>query len=182
MTYRILWATAVLALLGTSLSAQDTGLSLGETVTDDPAIGQRYTGEKFDDWTLRCIKTDQETDPCEMFQVLKDQEDNTVAEMALNKFPGDGPAVAGGVLVTPLETLLTKQVTIVLGDGQGRRYPFSVCTAVGCIARLGLTAEDIAAYKAGSEAQVIIYPFAAPDTPVILPMSLAGFTAAYGKI
>lgn len=156
---------------------------MGEAVSNEPAVGQRYTGEKIGDWTLRCVKTDNETDPCEMFQVLKDQDGNAVAEMALNKFPeNDGPAVAGGVLISPLETLLTKQVTIVLGDGQGRRYPYSVCTNQGCISRLGLTADDIAAYKAGNEAQVIIYPFAAPDIPVILPMSLAGFTAAYDKM
>ncbi len=160
----------------------ENGLSLGEPVQNGPEIGEQYIAETFGDWGLRCLKTEAETDPCQLWQLLRDNDGNAVAEIAINPLPAQGRAVAGANLIVPLETYLTEQVTIQVDQSKGRQYPFAFCTQIGCVARIGLTAEDIAAYKAGAGAVVRIVPFAAPDQNVILPLSLTGFTAGYNAL
>jgi invasion protein IalB len=64
-------------------------------------------------------------------------------------------------------------------EGQPKRYPFTFCSAVGCVARLGLVAEEVEGFRRGTKAQVRIVPAAAPDQEVILDVSLAGFTAGF---
>ena len=56
------------------------------------------------------------------------------------------------------------------------------CNPVGCYARMGLTPEDVNAFKRGSEAVITIVPALAPDQQVKLTLSLSGFTASYGKV
>jgi len=67
-------------------------------------------------------------------------------------------------------------------SGEVRVYPFAFCRQIGCFSRLGLTAEDIAGFRAGVVANVIIVPAAAPDQTVNLRASLSGFTAAWNAI
>ena len=99
--------------------------------------------------------------------------------MALFRLPADGKAIAGATVTVPLETLLTAQLTISVDGGKGKRYPFSFCTPIGCIARIGFTAEDIATFKKGAKATVTLVPAPAPDQKVELDMSLSGFTNGY---
>ena len=55
------------------LWAQNTeageGLSLGLAVTT-PEIGQPYIAERIGDWNLRCIRTRDGNDPCELTQII----------------------------------------------------------------------------------------------------------------
>lgn len=176
-------------LLGSAALAQTTDetdtqtptdLSLGEVV--GPQIGDRYVAQTSGDWNIRCLKTEDGNDPCQLQQQLIDQDGNLVAEITMNPLSGDGPVVAGANLITPLETMLTEQVTIQVDEGQAKRYPFAFCSTVGCISRIGLTADELASYKAGANARIVIVPFAAPDKPVVLVVSLTGFTAAFDTL
>lgn len=179
--------TLALALAGPAL-AQDTagdatadGLSLGEAVEED-AVGAAYIAETFNDWELVCIRTGEGNDPCEMYQLLLDQTGNAVAEVTMIALPAGSEAVAGGNIVTPLGTLLPQQLTLQVDDGAARRYPFTWCNAVGCIARVGFTAPEIEAFKRGGAATITIFSVEAPGEPVNLTMSLMGFTAAYDAV
>ncbi len=157
-------------------------LSLGEEVNEGPKVGQRYARAEFNDWLIQCVKTENGNDPCNMFQLLRDTEGNPVAEVVMQPLSGQGQAIAGANVVTPLETLLTAQLSIAVDAGKAKRYPFSFCTKQGCVSRIGLTANDLASYKRGNEAKVVMVPAGAPDKPVQLTMSLAGFTAAYDSL
>jgi invasion protein IalB len=53
---------------------------------------------------------------------------------------------------------------------------------VGCYVRLGLTPEDVDAFKRGNEAVITIVPALALDQQVTIAISLSGFTASYGKV
>ena len=53
---------------------------------------------------------------------------------------------------------------------------------MGCVARVGFTAEEIAAFKAGGKATMTIVPAVAPDKTVALDMSLKGFTAGFDAV
>jgi invasion protein IalB len=144
--------------------------------------GQAYLAEEHGDWELRCVKVEQGPEPCQLYQVLTDQNGGAVAEIVVFPLPEGQEAVAGALITTPLETLLTQQITVVIDDGEGRRYPFSFCTEQGCVARLGLTPSDLDALRRGSEARVRIVPARAPDQEVMLSASLSGFTAGFEAV
>jgi len=126
---------------------------------------------------LRCIKTAEGLDPCQLYQLLKNSECTSVAEVNFFPLPPGDKAVAGANIITPLETLLTEQIRFSVDADSARRYPFSFCAQVGCIARLGFTAPEVDQLKRGAQARAVIVPAAAPDRTVDLTMSLTGFTA-----
>ena len=162
-------------------AAPVSDLALGSTVAAD-GVGSTYTQEVFTDWELRCIRSAEGDDPCQLYQLLKDESGNSVAEVSLFTLPAGQQAIAGATIVTPLETLLTEDIVIQVDSGAAKRYPFSFCSQGGCVARLGFTAEDLAGLKAGAKAMVTIVPVAAPDQKVNLNLSLKGFTAAYAAV
>ena len=157
-------------------------LSMGEDADADPELGKPYTKEVNGAWEMRCIKTEAEEDPCQMYQLMDDGQGAPVAEISLFRLPEGGKAQAGATVVVPLETSLPQQLTIAVDGGKARRYPYAFCNPVGCYARLGLTAEDIAAFRRGKEAVITIVPALAPDQQVKLALSLDGFTASYNKV
>lgn len=163
-------------------SSSEGVLDLGQPVGDGPAIGDRYSKEKFGDWDLACIKTDAETDPCSLLQILRDEENNAVAEVSLFRLEGGGQAVAGATVIVPLETLLPAQLTIAVDGASGKRYNYSFCNQIGCFAQIGLTQADVDAFKRGNAATVSLVPAPAPDQKVVLDMSLSGFTKGYDAV
>jgi invasion protein IalB len=159
--------------------AADNGLSMGAPVTDGPAIGETFTRETFGDWQLRCIKSEDGKDPCQLYQLLRDSTDNAVAEINLFLLPEGAQAFAGATVVTPLETLLTEQIRLTVDGGAARRYPFNFCAQVGCISRMGFTDDEITQFKRGAAAQFRIVPASAPNAEVLVNVSLKGFTAGF---
>lgn len=158
------------------------GLSLGEEASQEPQVGETYVKETFGDWSMRCIKTEEGDDPCQMYQLLADGEGTPISEFTLFRLPGDGPAKAGATVIVPLETSLSAQLTIQIDDNPARRYPFAFCNNVGCYARIGLTEEDVESFKQGNQATMTIVPIVAPDQRVDVTLSLSGFTASYDVV
>lgn len=184
---------AFVALSGLPVAAQDAPapeaaapeLSMGAEAA--PAVltketaqpGQGYLAANFEGWEQRCEKTEDGKDPCQLFQLLKDTDGNSVAEFSIFPLPAGGKAVAGATVVAPLETLLTAGLTIAIDSAPAKIYPFNFCTQLGCVARVGFTAEELAQLKKGNKAVATIVPAVAPDTPVNLDISLKGFTAGF---
>lgn len=160
----------------------DSDLSLGEPVQSEPGIGDAYLREEFGDWAMRCIRSEDGNDPCQLYQLLEDQTGNAVAEITVFPLEDGQQAEAGATVVTPLETLLTQQVTLTVDQGQAKRYPFTFCAQIGCISRIGLLAEEVDQFRRGAKATIRIVPAAAPDQEVLLDVSLSGFTAGYAAV
>jgi invasion protein IalB len=163
------------------------GLSLGTPLDSaeaptvaDLAVGQPYVRGESGDWLYRCLKAEEGgVDPCQLYQLLNDENDNSVAEISIFPLPGSGRAAAGATIVAPLETLLTQELTMSVDGGTARRYPFTFCNTAGCVARVGFTSDEIAQFKRGNQAIITMVPAAAPDEKVELTVSLSGFTAGY---
>ncbi len=194
----------LLALMGAPLAAQETAapaegegaapteaapapadsLALGQEVGAADGPGSNYTAATFEAWEQRCVKTESGVDPCQLYLLLKDKEGNSVAEFTIFNLPkgSEGPAVAGATFIAPLETLLTTGMLMQIDASKPKAYPFSFCTQIGCIARIGFTAEEIAAMKSGANAVITIVPFVAPDEKVELTLSLKGFTAGLDAV
>jgi len=159
------------------------GLSMGEEVADENAPGTTYIVDRFNDWELRCIRVEEgQKEPCQLFQLLKDDQGVEIAEVNFLALANSGQAVAGATIVAPLETLLIKQLTLSVDAGAKKRYPFRFCNQVGCYAQIGFSNGDVAAFKRGAAASVTIYPAFAPDEEITVKLSLAGFTKAYDAL
>lgn len=173
-------ATDAPAATDVPADAVSMGQEVGAAPTDGP--GSVYVKSTHDDWELRCVKAADGSDPCQLYQLLKDEKGNSVAEISLFALPAGGPAVAGANIIAPLETLLTQQLQIQIDTSKAKVYPFTWCDRGGCVARIGFTAEEVAALKAGNKATVTIVPAAAPDQRVALNLSLKGFTAGFDAV
>ena len=158
------------------------GLSMGEVVINERQPGDTYVSETFGDWSMRCVVAAEGDDPCQMYQLLNNPDGDPVAEFTMIRLPDGGEVAAGATIIVPLETNLQTQLSIKVDDGPTKRYPFLFCNSVGCYARIGLTAEEIESYKSGANAEMWIFPVAAPDTRVSVSVSLTGFTAAFDNV
>ncbi|MDP3340114.1 invasion associated locus B family protein [Frigidibacter sp.] len=147
-----------------------------------PGIGEAYTEATHGDWEQRCVRTEDGSDPCQLYQLLKDQDGNPVAEFSLFGLPEGEQAAAGGTIMTPLETLLPEAILMQVDTGEAKRYAFTFCAPIGCVARVGFTDAEIASFKKGNKATMAITPMAAPDRKVQLNVSLKGFTAGYDAV
>lgn len=164
----------------TDEAAPDTQFDLGSPVGEAPLqAGQPYVRDAFGDWALRCLFAPDGPDPCQMYQLLLNEDETPVAEISVVPLAPGGEAQAGVIVVVPLETQLTEQLTLSIDDGEARRYPYDFCNAAGCIARFGLSADQVAQFKRGSAGSISIVPAAAADQRINLRMSLTGFTAGF---
>ena len=157
-------------------------LALPAQVSAQNAGNAPYLKETHGDWEIRCILPQGARERCQIYQKLSEATGNEVGEINIFVIePGEG-AVAGAVIITPLGTLLTSQLALKIGDLDRKRYPFAWCTQVGCVARIGLTVTELAAFKQSSQAAITIVSVSTPDTPVVLAISLKGFAAAFAAM
>ncbi len=145
-------------------------------------VGQPYAKESFGDWTLRCMKTENGADPCELYQLLKDQQNSPVAEASV--IPMFGQKVEAIItFIAPLETDLGAGLGLQVDSAKEARYPFMLCARVGCISRIGLAAAELDPLKRGSKATVSVVPFGVGKEQMVkLPLSLSGFTAGMNAL
>lgn len=153
---------------------EDLGSPESEANSNGP-----YIRETYGDWALRCIRAQDASEQCQLYQLLLGPDGTPISEVSLLPLPNGGNAAAGAVVVVPLETQLTEQLTLRVDGSEGRRYDFDFCNPAGCVARFGLTAAQVDQFKAGVTGTLEIVPAAAPDQRIELTMSLSGFTAGY---
>ncbi len=154
----------------------------GELSTGTQALPEGYVKSTHGDWELRCIRANDGSDPCELYQLLKDDKGNSVAEITMVALPEGSKAAAGVTIVAPLLTLLTQQLQLAVDTSKPKLYPYSFCSSSGCFARIGLLPEELEALKKGAKANITIVPAETPDKPVTLAASLKGFTDAFDAV
>ena len=165
----------------TTAAADGVTLGVPDGIPDQATaeMGGVYLAESFDGWQLRCVKKEAGGDPCQLYQLLNDETGNPVSEISFFVLPEGSKAVMGATVLAPLETLLTANLRIGVDEGTAKIYPFSYCTVNGCVAKVGFTAEDVAAMQAGTEGVMTVVPAAAPKKTVAIKIALNGFTAGH---
>lgn len=167
--------------------AGGTTVDMGTPATPaaQPKI-ETYVAETYGAWSRECIKLPEgqdRPDPCQISQILHEGDNkNAIGKMTVGKLPEGGKAAAGSMIIVPLGTLLTQQITLGVDQGAARRYPFRFCDRVGCVAQIGLTAAEVQSLKAGKMAKITIRPAAKPDQQVVVDVSLDGFTKAWESL
>ena len=160
------------------VAADGSELSLGTEVGAKDGPGTTYTAASFESWEQRCVRAPAGgVDTCQLYQLLKDDKGNSVAEITLFGLPDGQEAAAGATIIAPLETLLTNGMMLQIDSAKPKAYPFTWCSSIGCIARIGLTKAEVEALKKGNKATITIVPVVAPTEKVLLDVSLKGFTA-----
>ena len=173
------FAMALLCAPAWAQSESDS-LSLGVPL-NLPKIGEPYLAEKFGDWSLQCIRTKDAKDPCEMHQLMLNAEGQPMSEVSLFRLPQGQGAIAGANIIVPLETLLTTPIIIGFDEETRKQYPYTFCNSVGCVARIGLTENEVTLFKKGAVAKITVVHISRPNQPITFDMSLKGFTAAFNK-
>lgn len=166
-------------------TAAPTGdLAMGKEAGGGDGPGSNYTAANFEAWEQKCVRTESGIDPCQLYTLLKDKDGNSVAEFTMFNLPAgsEGPAIAGATFIAPLETLLPAGMTLQIDTSKVKVYPFTFCTQIGCVARIGFTTEEVEAMKKGANAVLTIVPFVAPTEKVELTMPLKGFTAGFDAV
>lgn len=166
---------------GLNMGAEATAAAVPPT-QETAEVGQTYILANFELWEQRCVKAKDGSDPCQLYQLLKDKDGNNVAEISMFPLPTGGQAAAGATIIAPLETLLTANLQLSIDGTKPKIYPFTFCAQMGCIARVGFTGEEIDQFKKGAKATMTIVPAAAPDQKVDLDVSLKGFTAGFDAV
>jgi len=187
----------LLATLGliTSLALPSVALAQSDPLVmpdrSEVEPGDAYVAEIFRDWQVRCIRStaDEIPDRCEMFQLLEEENGNPVAEFriagVLEEVEG---VIASATILTPLDTLLSPGIQLQVDENQPAQVPYAFCRPIGCFVQLTLTADDIAMFESGVDAQVVLFALIRDDqgqmggAPVRLLASLRGFTAAFDDV
>ena len=163
-----------------AFSQEASGLSLGKPLETIREPGEIYLAGSKGDWNVRCITGNPgETDRCEIQQLLFLNENTPIADISIFKLPEGEVAVAATNIMVPLETLLTKKFRFAFSEETVKEYPYSFCNKNGCLVRLGLLEEDVAALKTGLSSELSITHISDPETSINLDISLKGFTAAF---
>ena len=157
----------------------------GETPAEGEAgerPGEVYVRDVYTDWQLRCERAAEGEDPCQLYQLLRDGQGNSVAEFALFKVPDDEAAAAGATIITPLMTLLTEPLRLSVDGGDARALQLQWCTEIGCVVQFGLSEAEIQAFRRGNTGRLTLVPVVAADRAETLSISLAGFTAGFAAL
>ena len=132
------------------------------------------------DWQIRCITAN---NSCYMYQLAVDERDIPIAEMEIVRIEGSADAIVAGVtIVTPLKSYLPEGVRVQIDSGNTQRYRYEWCEPRGCLSRFALRSDGLDQFKRGNKARLTVISVESPEPPVILDVSLAGFTAAYNEL
>ena len=120
-------------------SANVTELDIGEPVPQEPSSADAgtYVKSTHGDWSVQCLRVEEGPEPCQMYQLLREEAGNPVAEFSIFKLPDDSAVVAGATIVVPLGTLLTSGLQMYVDSGAAKAYNYSFCSVIGCFARIG---------------------------------------------
>jgi invasion protein IalB len=144
--------------------------------------GLEMTERKFQDWTLRCGRSQQGPEVCEVQQQTIDNEGRTVMAVAVGTLPGTSDL--GLLIILPLRILLPSGVALAIDGGSEIPLQVDWCEQHGCRIEMLIGSDLLNRLKAGHEAKVF---FEALDPEgqrrsLGYPISLLGLTAALNEL
>jgi invasion protein IalB len=144
--------------------------------------GLEMTERQFQDWILRCGRSEQGPEVCEMQQQQTDREGRTVMAVAVGTVPGRSEV--GLLIILPLGIILPSGVTLQIDGGGDVPLEVERCERQGCRIERLVEPELLNRLKAGREAKVFFEAFD-PEGQLRrlgVPISLLGFTAALTEL
>ncbi len=171
-------STPALAQQTLPLETQPLSTEAAPEVVYDPQPSAPTLRATYGDWEIRCIT---ETD-CVMTQLHRRSEQSADAVFTIVKPQGlagenGEPIEAFAEIVVPLGVYLPGGLGLKVDEAPAKAAPYERCIDEGCVVRAPISAKMLGDMKAGSTAYIVV--FGGPERPVQIPISLAGFTAAF---
>lgn len=156
-------------------------LSLAIFVMAAGLPAQAQDGQVFKDWRVRCLPdgtgTGKTNCVAEHVAVNKETSKPVLLIRAHYGTPDSNPVA---VILVPLLVRLPPGLRLQIDGGPAVTVPFVFCAPDGCLARVPLTAELLAAFKKGLSGQVVVQ--VQQTREVATPFSLRGFTAGLAAV
>jgi invasion protein IalB len=140
------------------------------------------TERRFQDWVLRCGRSQEGPEVCEMQQQTTDKEGRTIMAVAVGTVPGSSDL--GLLIILPLGIILPAGVSLGIDGGAETPLELDRCERQGCRIEMLIEPDLLSRLRAGREAKVF---FEANDPEgqrrrLGVPISLLGFTAALTEL
>ena len=166
-----------------SLKAEEAdNLSIDDTIMSEPQKTEPYIKERFENWSLKCIKTVNSIERCEANQIIFNQKQQPVAEISIIKLPKGQVAAAAATIIVPLETILSEGLVLAIQELEPKKYQFKFCNSLGCYSQIGLTDDEVEALKRKEKASIFLKHISSGDQQIVIPMSLDGFTKTFSNV
>ena len=166
-----------------SLNAEEAdNLSIDDTMMSEPQKTEPYIKERFENWTLKCIKPVNSVERCEANQIIFNQKKQPVAEISIIKLPKGQVAAAAATIIVPLETILSEGLVLAIQELEPKKYQFKFCNSLGCYSQIGLTDNEVDALKRKEKASIFLKHISSGDQQIVIPMSLDGFTKTFSNV
>ena len=166
-----------------SLKAEEAdSLSIDDTIMSEPQKTEPYIKERFENWSLKCIKTVNSIERCEANQIIFNQKQQPVAEISIIKLPKGQVAAAAATIIVPLETILSEGLVLAIQELEPKKYQFKFCNSLGCYSQIGLTDDEVEALKRKEKASIFLKHISSGDQQIVIPMSLDGFTKTFSNV
>lgn len=146
-----------------------------------PADGKKQPEPKrFDDWIVVC--SDKGKDGKQMCQAAQKVTIKESGKQLMQVLVGYSPEATKPIAIffLPLGMLLPKGAKLSIGDGEIGRLAVQRCEPSGCIAPMELTDEILTKFKAASTGKIMVTN--AEGKEIDIPLSLKGFSAAFGEL
>jgi invasion protein IalB len=140
-----------------------------------PAMAQSPHGNIHGAWGVRCNTATGAPAACQIYQnIVVTESRKPILHFAIG-FTEDAKT-AVGIFVVPLGIYLPPGVTLQVDDGQIYELPIDMCAEKGCRVRFSFDDNLLNIFRRGETAKIT---FAGGDRkPIVIPVSLKGFTAA----
>ena len=166
-----------------NLKAEEAdSLSIDDTMMSEPQKTEPYTKERFENWTLKCIKPVNSIERCEANQIIFNQKQQPIAEISIIKLPKGQVAAAAATIIVPLETILSEGLVLAIQELEPKKYQFKFCNSLGCYSQIGLTDDEVEALKRKEKASIFLKHISSGDQQIVIPMSLDGFTKIFSNL
>ena len=157
-------------------------LSIDDTMMSEPQKTEPYIKERFENWSLKCIKPVNSIERCEANQIIFNQKQQPVAEISIIKLPEGQVAAAAATIIVPLETILSEGLVLAIQELEPKKYQFKFCNSLGCYSQIGLTDDEVEALKRKERASIFLKHISSGDQQIVIPMSLDGFTKTFSNV
>lgn len=181
---------ALVSFLVVSVVAGAVFLSGGLSAQDAKKSADAESGKAADAWMVRCddVKDGEKVvgQYCEMVQsisVVKPEADPKTAQRLIEMVIGYPPAEGGkavGLAILPLGILVNEEIRGEIDGSKELDFKVRFCEAAGCIATFPLSEKDLNKLAKGNALK--LHMTTAASQPVVIEMSLAGFSSAHNKI
>lgn len=149
-----------------------------------PKDGPTALSETYQDWVINCqtvgTTAGTATRLCQMSQELRQRDSNQLVLLISIAAPVNA-AAPRATIIAPFGLDLSKGVGLVVGESDIATVPFTTCLPAGCLAHMDLESATLDKLRTGETAQIVLQPRQSEE-PLIVTISLAGFTAAWERL